>query len=152
MNHWQRNSAYITGSVVIGLLLILLTNSYIRFVAQEGWTGYLVLLAFGLVYLNLGFGISRRFVIKARNADYICYLMSLLIVIPTLFWVFTKETGLGAANIYFVFTVLFSPLLGAYFGIRRGKVKRAEYIQRLHEEEREMPDQLKRPHDDLKKN
>lgn len=152
MNHWQRNSAYITGAVVIGLLLIILSNSYIQFVAQEGWTGYLVLLAFGLVYLNLGFGISRRFVIKARNADYICYLMSLLIVIPTLFWVFTKETGLGAAKIYFIITILFSPLLGSYYGIRRGKVKRAEYIQRLREEERELPDQLKRPHDDLKRN
>lgn len=152
MNHWQRNFAYITGAVVIGLLLIIISNSYIQFVAEEGLTGYLILIAFGLVYLNLGFGISRRFVIKARNADYICYLMSLLIVIPTLFWVFTKDTGLGVAKIYFVFTVLFSPLLGAYFGIRRGKVKRAEYIQKLREEDRELPDQLKRPHDDLKQN
>lgn len=152
MNHWQRNSAYITGAIVIGLLLIIISNGYIQFVAQEGLTGYLVLIAFGLVYLNLGFVISRRFVIKARNADFLCYLMSLLIVIPTLFWIFTKDTGLGAANIYFAFTVLFSPLLGAYFGIRRGKVKRAEYIQQLREEERELPDQLKRPHDDLKKN
>lgn len=152
MNHWQRNFAYITGAVVIGLLLILLSNSYIQFAAQEGMTGYLVLIAFGLVYLNLGFVVSRRFVIKARHADYLCYLMSLLIIAPTLFWVFTKDMGLGIAQIYFVATVIFSPLLGAYFGIRRGKVKRAEYIQKLREEDRELPDQLKRPHDDLKRN
>lgn len=154
MNHWQRNFAYITGAIVIGLLLILISNSYIQYVARPGTTGYLVLIAFGLVYLNLGFGISRRFVIKALNKNWICYLMSFLIIAPTLLWVFTKNMGLGGAGrIYFVGTVVFSAFLGTYFGIRRGIVKRMKYIQQLNEKEkRELPDELKRPHNDISHN
>lgn len=152
MNHWQRNFAYITGSIVIGLLLIILTNSFIQYVAYRGTTGYLVLLAFGLVYLNLGFGISRRFVIKAVQMEWLSYLMAVLIIVPTLLWVFTKDMGLGPARMVFGLTTLFSPLLGTYFGIRRGRVKRAEYIRKAREEDRELPDGLKRPHNDLKKN
>lgn len=154
MNHWQRNFAYITGSIVIGLLLIVISNSYIEYAGQPGTTGYLVLIAFGLVYLNLAFGISRRFVIKAIDQNWVCYLMSFLVIAPTLLWVFTKNMGLGeAGRIYFVGTAIFAALLGTYYGIRRGIIKRAKYIQQLNEKEkRDLPDDLKRPHNDVSQN
>lgn len=154
MNHWQRNFAYITGSIVIGLLLIVISNSYIQYAGQPGMTGYLVLIAFGLIYLNLAFGISRRFVIKAIDQNWICYLMSFLVIAPTLLWVFTKNMGLDeAGRIYFVGTVIFAALLGTYYGIRRGIVKRTKYIQQLSEKEkRDLPDDLKRPHNDVSHN
>lgn len=152
MTNWQRVFAFVTGAIVFGLLLILISNSYIQYVAREGWTGYLFSFGFGLIFLNLNFGISRRFTMKALNLDWICYLMGFLTILPTIFWVYTKDVGLGDAHLMFVLTVLFSTFLGTYFGIRRGLAKRQKYINQLHEDEQELPDSLKRPHDNLSQN
>ncbi len=147
--NWQRTFAFVTGSIVFGLAIILLSNSYIQYVAYEGLTGYLFLFGFGLIFLNLNFGFSSRFMRKEMNASGFSYLMAFFTILPTLFWVFTKDVGLGEAELIFVMTATFSAFLGSYFGIRRGVVKRAEFIQQLREEEEDLPNSLKRPHDDL---
>lgn len=152
MNNWQRAFAFISGSLVLGLLLIVISHNFIHYVDQEGTTGYLFLLGFGLVYLNLNFGISRRFIIKAAGLNWMCYLMACLTIAPTIFWVYTKDVGLGQSELLFVVVTIFSAFLGTYFGIRRGLVKRTIYIRQLREDEQELPDSLKRPHDDLSPN
>jgi hypothetical protein len=152
MTNWQRIFAFVTGAIVFGLLLIIVSNSYIQYVANEGMTGYLFLIGFGLVYLNLNFGLSRRFTIKALNLNWVSYLMAFLTILPTIFWVYTKDVGLGEVELLFVLTTIFSAFLGTYFGIRRGLVKRQQYIQRLREDEQDLPDSLKRPHDNLSQN
>lgn len=143
MNNWQRIFAYISASLVLGMALIILTNSFLQYVSQEGTTGYLFLIGFGLVYLNINFGISRRFVMKAIRLDLVCYLMTILTIAPTLFWVFTKNTGLGETQLEFVIATVFSAFLGTYFGIRRGTVKREQYLRQLQEEGEEIPDSLR---------
>ncbi len=143
MNNWQRIFAYISASLVLGMALIILTNSFLQYVSNEGTTGYLFLMGFGLVYLNINFGISRRFVMKAIRLDWLCYLMTILTIAPTLFWVFTKDTGLGETQLEFVIAAVFSAFLGTYFGIRRGTVKREQYLRQLREEEEEIPDSLR---------
>lgn len=152
MNNWQRTFAFISGTLVLGLLLIVVSHNFIRYVDREGTTGYLFLLAFGLVYLNLNFGISRRFIIKAADLNGLCYLMAALTIAPTLFWVYTRDVGLGQSELLFVVITIFSAFLGTYFGIRRGLVKRALYIRQLRDDDQELPDSLKRPHDDLSPN
>jgi len=152
MNNWQRTFAFISGSLVLGLLFIVISHSFIHHAGREGTAGYLFLLGFGLVYLNLNFGISRRFVIKAVDLNWVCYLMAVLTVTPTIFWVYTKDTGLGQSELEFILVTIFSAFLGMYYGIRRGLAKRALYIRQLREDEQELPDSLKRPHDDLSRN
>lgn len=152
MTNWQRTFAFVSGALVFGLLFILLSNSFIQYVGHEGSTGYLFLFGFGLIFLNLNFGISRRFAIKALNPSGVAYIMSFLTILPTIFWVYTKDVGLEELQLVFVLTVIFSAFLGTYFGIRRGAVKRQQYIQRLRDEKQDVPDSLKRPHDDLSKN
>jgi hypothetical protein len=152
MNNWQRVFAFVTGAFALGLLLIILSNSYIQYVTKPGVTGYLFLFGFGLIYLNLNFGLSRRFVIKAFQMDWVPYLMAFLTILPTLFWIYTKDVGLDEAQIIFGGTAVFASFLGSYFGIRRGSIKREKYIQQLREDEQELPDELKRPHDELSKN
>lgn len=152
MNNWQRIFAYTTASLVLGLSLIIISHSFIQYVAREGTSGLLFLLGFGLVFLNLNFGASRRFVIKAVHVNWVCYLMAILMIGPTVFWVYTKDVGLGESQFLFIIVTIFSAFLGAYFGIRRGRIKRAKYIERLREEERDLPKSLRRPHDDLRQN
>ena len=152
MINWQRTFAFVSGAFVFGLLFIIISNSFIQYVAHEGSTGYLFLFGFGLVFLNLNFGITRRYAIKAINPDAIGYTMTFLTILPTIFWVFTKDVGLGELFLVFVLTVIFSAFLGTYYGLRRGAVKRNKYIQRLREEKQDLPNSLKRSHDDLSKN
>lgn len=152
MNNWQRIFAYLTGAIVLGLLFIIISHNFIEYAARESTAGYLFLVGFGLVYLNINFGMSRRFVIKALTLNWIGYLMAIFTIAPTIFWVYTKETGLNEARFLFVLVISFSAFLGSYFGIRRGLVKREKYIRQLREEGQELPNSLKRPHDDLSKN
>jgi len=153
MDNWQRAFAFISGSLVLGLLLVLVSHNFIQYVAWKGTTGYLFLIGFGLVFLNLNFGFSRRYTIKAPNENWVCYLMAILTFAPTIFWVYTKDVQLGDAQLLFVLTVIFAAFLGSFFGIRRGAVKRKKYLQELKDmKEEEIPDSLKRPHDDLNKN
>lgn len=153
LDHWQRVFAYITGALVIGLLLIVFTHSFLKYVSVPGSTGYVVLLAYGFVFLNLGYGINRRFALKAERIPALHYTLSFLIVAPTLLWIFTKDEGLGNQLVVFTATILFAVFLGTYYGIKKGSSRRNTYLRQIYEEqERDMPDDLKRPHDDLNKN
>lgn len=153
MQSWHRMFAYVTGSLVFGLLLILIAHSFFSYVNQPGWVGYVTLIAYGLVFVNLSYGMSRRYTKKLKFPSVISYVMATLLVLPTLLWIYTKETALAESRMVFALTVAFAAYLGAYYGTRAGARKRADYIQQLREEEDdELPDDLQRPHDDLNKN
>jgi len=153
MDHWQRVFAYTTGALVIGLLIIVFTNSFLVYVSEPGSTGYLVLLAYGFVFLNLGYGVNRRFALKSDRIPALHYVLALLMVAPTLGWVYSKDTGLGSQQFVFTATIVFAVFLGTYYGIMKGSARRNAYLRQIFKDrEREMPDDLKRPHDDLNKN
>jgi FtsH-binding integral membrane protein len=153
MDHWQRVFAYTTGALVIGLLLIVFTNSFLVYVSEPGSTGYLVLLAYGFVFLNLGYGVNRRFALKSDRIPALHYTLALLMVAPTLVWIYTKDTGLGSQQFVFTATIIFAVMLGTYYGIKKGSARRNAYLRQIYKDrEREMPEDLKRPHDDLNKN
>lgn len=153
MDHWQRLFAYTTGAIVIGLMLIVFTNGLLFYVNTPGSTGYIALLAYGFVFLNLGYGINRRFSLKANRAPAINYTLSLLTTVPTLIWIHTKDAGLGNSLMLFTATILFSVLLGTYFGIKKGNARRADYLKQVQDELQDStPEELKRPHDELNKN
>lgn len=153
MDHWQRVFAYTTGAIVIGLMLIVFTNNFLSYVNAEGTIGYIALLAYGFVFLNLGYGINRRFSLKANRAPAINYTLSLLTAVPTLLWIYTKDEGLGDSITIFTITILFSVLLGTHYGIKKGNARRADFLQQVKEEMQDStPDELKRPHDELNKN
>lgn len=153
MDHWQRVFAYTTGALVIGLLIIIFTNSFLVYVSEPGSTGYLVLLAYGFVFLNLGFGVNRRFALKSERVPALHYLLAFLMVVPTLVWIYTKDTGLANQQFVFTATIVFAVFLGTYYGIKKGSARRNSYLRQIYQErDREMPDDLKRPHDDLNKN
>lgn len=153
LDHWQRVFAYTTGALVIGLLIIVFTNSFLAYVNTPGTTGYLTLLAYGFIFLNLGFGVNRRFALKAERIPALHYTLAALMVAPTLIWIYTKDAGLENQLFVFTATIIFAVFLGTFYGIKRGSAKRNSYLRKIYEEQdREMPDELKRPHDDLSKN
>jgi len=151
--NWQRLFAYLTGSLVFGLLVIIFTHNFFNYVNQPGWVGYAALFGYGLIYLNFGYIINRRFTQKRKNPSNASYIMAVLLILPTLAWIFTKETGLAESLFVFTLTVTFAAFLGSYYGIRAGIRRRSEYVKKINEQsESELPENLHRPHDDLKKN
>lgn len=153
INHWQRVIAYLTGCVVVGLAIVIFTHSFFKFANEPGTAGYLTLFGFGLVFLNLAFAVNRRFILKSEHHRALHYLFSFTILAPTLLWIFTKDEGLGSSFLTFTLTVSFAAFLGTYFGIRRGLSRRAQYWETRSEyDDEEMPDELKRTHDNLNKN
>ncbi len=152
-NHWQRIFAYLTGALVIGLLLIVFTNSFLSYVSAEGSTGHITLLAYGFIFLNLGYGVNRRFALKSERMPAVHFTLSLFMLAPTLFWIYTKDEGLGELRFTFTLTIIFAVFLGTYFGIRRGRKKQKQYLRKIREEaEGQTPEEMKRPHDDLSRN
>jgi|SRR5699024_9710039 len=153
MDHWQRNAAYGTGCLVIGLALVVFTHNFFHLADLPGFTGYFALFAYWLVYFNFSFLINRRFMLKAERNLTLNYFFSFLTTAPTLGWIFTKDTGLEEALLPFVLVILFGAFIGTFFGIKQGRKKRNRYIQAYYEEqENKIPDELKRPHDDLSNN
>lgn len=152
MESWQRTFAYISGSIVFGLLIIIFTNSFLTYVNSPGWVGYVALFGFGLIFINLSYTLNRRYTKKLKHPSWISYLMATLLILPTLVWIYTKETALAEARMVFTLTTVFAVYLGAYYGIKGGVKRRADYLEKLRETEEELPDDLKRPHDKINKN
>jgi len=155
MNSWHRPFAYVTASLVIGLLVIVFTNSFLEYVNNPGWIGYVALLGYGLIFVNVAYVLNRRFTKKIKRPSNLSYLTAVLLLAPTLAWVLTKEEGgaLGESRTVFILTIVFAAFLGAWYGVKAGQRKREGYLHDLKEERgKEMPDELRRSHDDLKKN
>ncbi|MFH5832623.1 hypothetical protein ACG2F4_07090 [Halalkalibaculum sp. DA3122] len=152
MDSWYRTFAYVTASLVFGLLFIIFTNSFLTYVNYPGWTGYVTLLAYGLVFVNLSYGMSRRYNKKLKFPSTTSYVMATLLVLPTLVWIYTKETALAESRMVFTLTAIFAVYLGAYYGTKAGMKRREDYLRKLREEGEQLPEDLQRPHDDLNKN
>ncbi len=152
MDNWQRNAAYGTGCLVIGLAVVVFTHSFIELADRSGFTGYFALFAFGAAFFSLCFAMNRRFMLKYDRDMPLNYAFSLLIIAPTLFWAFTRSPELDDTLLAFVLVTVLAAFLGAYAGSRYGVAKRDSYLARIKEDEEELPQDLKKPQDDISKN
>lgn len=153
MNNLYRNLAYGTGCLVIGLAVVVFTHGFIELADRQGFAGYFVLFAFGFAFFSLCFAMNRRFMLKSDRHISLNYSFSFLIIAPTLFWAFGNSPELDDTLLTFVLVVVLAALLGTYAGSRYGVAKRDSYKARTREQEEEpLPEDLKRPHDDISKN
>lgn len=152
MENWARFFAYSTGVLVIGLAIIVFTETFLTYIEVPGWPGYVTLLAYGLVYLNFSYGVNRRFVTKKRREINLAYLLGFLLFLPPAVWVYVKDVGLYDQRPLFLAVLFFACLLGAYFGIRSGLSRREAYFEKLRQYREQLPDDLKKSHEHLNKN
>ncbi len=124
MENWARFFAYATSMLVLGLAIIVFTENLIPFVTAPNWVGYVSLLGYGLIYLNLSYGMNRRFIRKKMKGYNLSYLLGFLLFLPPACWVYIKDVGLHEKRLLFLVVILFAVLLGSYFGIHSGIKKR----------------------------
>ena len=84
------------------------------------------------------------------------FVFAFLVAIVPVGWSFIVDGGLfGNIKIMYLATVVFASFLGGYFGQRAGIKAQAAFKEQLYEYLRQsgqLPDELKRPHDNLNKN
>lgn len=135
--------------------IILFTSRFISKVNDPSFVGILVLLGYGLVYMNLVFIWSRRFMRRLQGPSPVPFIFTGITALPPIVWIFIYDAGLGNSFWLFAFTLLFGCALGGFFGHKAGLKAQIAFRKELEEhlnQNNKLSDDLKRPHDNLNKN
>src|SRR5690606_16468302 len=117
--------------------------------------GTLLLFGYGLAFMNLVFIASRRFMRRENGPSPVPYIFAFIVALPPIIWVNLIDLNLGDSKLVFILTVLAGCALGAYFGQRAGLKAQAVFQKNLQDyisQDENLPEDLKRPHDNLNKN
>lgn len=133
MQDKARFFAYSTWALMISLAIILFSNQFLHLVSEPGWTGYLILIAFGFVYMNLCYAAVKRYIKKVPEPTRMHYLLGVLIALPPAGWIALMRTRFTSTEVLLLAVVLLSCGLGVYYGNRAGIKARYEYVQKLKE-------------------
>lgn len=131
MQDGARFFAYSTWTVMISLAIILFTHRFLEFIAEPGWTGTLVLLAFGFIYVNLTYAAVKRYIRKVPAPTNIHTLLSALVFLPPAVWIVVFAEHITTTEILILAVLALSCVLGMIYGNRAGIKARYEYIQSL---------------------
>ena len=131
MQDKARFFAYATWTLMISLAIILFSNQFLYLVSEPGWTGYLILIAFGFVYMNLCYGAVKRFIKKVPAPTKLHILLGVLIALPPAIWIVLVRNPFGSTEILLLAVLVLSCGLGVFYGNRAGIKARYEYVQKL---------------------
>ena len=156
MDNLPRLIFYISGILLLSSGFTLLSTEFMVKMNDPGIVGIIFLLGYGLVYMNITFISSRRFMRRLDGSSNIPYIFGGIISLPPIVWIHIYDSGLYGASFWlFIFVVLFGAALGAWFGHSAGLKAQAafkESMRKYFEEDEKVPDDLRRPHDKLNKN
>lgn len=141
MQDKARFFAYSTWVIMISLAIIIFSDQFLYLVSEPGWLGLVVLLCFGLIYLNLAYNAIKRFIRKVPAPTQAHYALGFFIFLPPFCWImFVRETI--TTNEFLLLTVLALACgLGTFYGNRAGIRARYEYIQKLKEYQKKQEEQ-----------
>ncbi|MCG8371889.1 MAG: hypothetical protein MI700_00055 [Balneolales bacterium] len=156
MDNIPRFLVYASGIFIISSTFTLFTSELLFKIADPGWVGTAFLLGYTLVYMNIVFVISRRFMRRLEGSSITPYLFAVLTSGFPVLWIFMYDAGFtpGLQSL-FAFTCLLGTFAGAYLGHRAGLKAQVIFQEKLIEYLRntgQLPDELKRAHDNLNKN
>ena len=156
MDNLPRLSFYLSSTLIVSGVFTLLTNDLLPKIAVQNWISYLLIIGLGLVYINITFVISRRFMRRLDNSSTLPFIFSIFVALAPIVWSFIVNVGLFG-NIKFIYlaTIIISCFLGGYLGQKAGIKAQSDYKKQLYEYLRksgQLPEDLKRPHDNLNKN
>ena len=156
MDNLPRLAFYLSGVFIISAAFTLFTNEFIIKIADPGFTGTIFLIGFGLVYMNLTFAVSRRFMRRLDGPSNIPFLFSLLVAISPITWSFIYDSGLfGSIKTLYLITIFLACGFGGFLGKRAGLKAQKIFKEQLYEylkKSGQLPEELKRLHDNLSKN
>lgn len=157
MDNIPRFSFYLSGVFVVSAAFTLISSEFLYLITDPGWRGTAVLIGFGLVYMNIVFVVSRRFMRRLDGGSAAPVVIASVVALVPVIWIFIyQNAGFDLTNrMIYIITLIAACGLGAHFGHRAGLKAQIQFKQKLEEYLRksgQLPDELKRPHDNLNKN
>jgi hypothetical protein len=134
-----RTFSYTTFGILIGAMIYLMTNNLISQTMRADWVGTLFLVGFGLIFANASYFIARRYMRKMYSWDYYPYITSVILIIPTIALIRIKGDVFfsWASEIIFILVILVGVIVGARYGIIKGKkLLEEERLNRIAKEQR----------------
>ncbi|MCA1802240.1 MAG: hypothetical protein LC662_07255 [Rhodothermaceae bacterium] len=146
-----RAFAYTSGALVVGVLIYMLTNTFLFYTERPDWIGTLVLAGYGLIFMNVSFVLARRFTGKTALFHLFPYLTAFLLIIPTVVLSeLTEKFSFQRSLLILAIVLMASSALGARFGIKKGEVRRAK--RQAEKNDPALSTDLKRPHNHISRN
>lgn len=133
MQDKARFFAYSTWVIMISLAIIIFSDQFLYLVSEPGWLGLVVLLCFGLIYMNLSYNATKRFIRKVPAPTQAHYALGVLIFLPPACWILFVRTTITTNELLLLAILTLACGLGVYYGNRAGIRARYVYIQKLKE-------------------
>jgi len=133
MQDGARFFAYITWVLMLSLAIILISNPFLSFITDPGWTGLVALLALGFLYLNLTYASVKRYISKVPEPTNLHYVLSVIIFLPPFAWIWFFSDTIEGARLITVAVLAFAVVLGTIYGNKSGIKARYYYIQKMKE-------------------
>lgn len=125
-----RAFAYSGAALLLGVIIFFFTQGFIPLVELPDIAGMIISLGFVLIFLNVSFGLARRFCSRTFEMERFPYILGFIIVLPVLVLsVATERFSDTSPLLVFYATIILAGQAGALFGIRSGGRKRDKLIR-----------------------
>ncbi len=133
-----RTFTYTSSAFLIGAMFYLFTNNLIAITIRPDWIGTAVLIGYAVVFGNLTYLLTRRYMRKPYTFEVFSYFIGLIVAFPTFFLIRLKGDLFPAMQDEIIFVVVV--LAGVALGCWKGRQKGQELFLAL-QQKKEHPDQ-----------
>lgn len=110
----------------------LFTSELLFLVADTSWKGTAFLIGFGLVYMNIVFVTSRRFMRRLEGSSIAPIIFGTLVALAPIVWIFIYESVLDTnQRILYAVVIAIACGLGSHFGHKAGIKAQFVFQQKL---------------------
>lgn len=137
-----RTFSYSTSAFLLGATFFLFTSNLIQVTLQPGALGTIVLLGYGIIYGNMSYLLTRRYLRREHAFEGFSYAIGLLILFPALLLIEVQDEifpTLSTKLLYYG-TIFLGTAIGTIRGRRKGYMMREELMEKKKREQ-ELEDQ-----------
>ncbi len=114
--------AYVTGAFMLGAVVHMISSVFLPFTQIPGGVGLAVMAAYGAIYLNLAWGLAKRYIRKTRILLWVPYVLSFLMIIPAIVQILLKdEFPDPLQRVLYTLFILVGALIGSRIGLQKAK-------------------------------
>jgi ABC-type Fe3+-siderophore transport system permease subunit len=126
-----RTFTYATSAFLIGAMFYLFTNNLISLTYRPDLLGTFILVAYGFVFGNITYLVTRRYVRKPYTFEPFSWLIGLIVVFPTLFLIRLKGDVFPVFQDELIYSAVI--LLGTAAGTWKGREKGKKMLADLEQ-------------------
>lgn len=114
--------AYVTGAFMLGAVVHMISSVFLPYTQVPGGVGLAVMGAYGAIYLNLAWGLGKRYIRKTRILLWFPYVLSFLMIVPAIVQILLKEEFPDPLQrVLYILVILVGALIGSRIGIQKAQ-------------------------------